>query len=167
MIGMRCTLRGRGWGVGALAALLLVPWPGPPGDVAGQRWPTPVGAVAPRVVDPSTAARPGSLDLVPRDVAARAATVGRARRRHRDPFVAGVLGALLPGLGHMYAGELWRGATVFLVAEGGMITALKAENGTAGGVAGTVGFGAYLFSILDAPGAASRYNERHDRAPVQ
>jgi hypothetical protein len=163
----RRTHRGRAWGIGALATLLLVPWPGAPGDVAGQRRPSPAGAVAPRVDDSNVVGRAPPLDLVPGGVGARAAPVGRAPRRRRDPFLAGVLGAVVPGLGHAYAGEFWRGAAVFLVAEGGMITALKADDHTVGGVSATIGFGAYLFSILDAPGAASRYNQRHDRPPIQ
>ena len=170
---IRSTHRGRAYAAGALASLLLAPWPGPPGTVAAQWRPLPVGAVAPRVASPAAdamlvpVARPAGLTWTGarRRTAPNAAAV--ARRRHRDPFLAGVLGAVVPGLGHAYAGEPWRGVAIFLVAEGGMITALKADDHTVGGIGATIGFGAYLFSIMEAPVAATRFNERHDRPPTR
>jgi hypothetical protein len=166
MAGSRRTHRGRVWGTGAVVALLLAPWPGAAGDAAGQWRPSPVGAVAPRPADSSADGRARPLVLRPGSGSARAAPVGRAPRR-RDPFLAGVLGAVVPGLGHAYAGEYWHAAGIFLLGEGGIVTALKAEDRTVASISGTIGFGAYLFSIMDAPGAASRYNARHERPPVQ
>ena len=171
---IRSTPYGRAYAAGALVAALLVPWPGPAGDVAGQWRPSPVGAVAPRVTSPVSDAEPEWLvrpvDLAWSRARTRAVPDARAvapRRRHRDPFIAGVLSAAVPGLGHVYAGEPWRGTAIFLVAEGGMITALKSNDHTVGAIGATIGFGAYMFGIMEAPLAATRYNEHHDRPTVQ
>jgi hypothetical protein len=138
----------------------LVPWPGSDGTVSGQRPLAPAGAVAARPHPPReryVAVRRPSLPAV---------SPARATRR-RDGFVAGALGALVPGLGHVYAGEPWRGLAVFAVTEGGLVTALKSDDRYVRATAGSLGFGAYLYGIMDAPAAADRYNRRHTERAVQ
>lgn len=104
----------------------------------------------------------------------------RAERLHRDPRIAQVLG-LLPGIGHLYAGEYsrWYFTQVTVVSSLAMGEVfLKSEGCMFGGScsrsskrtdrvlgAGMIALGAWLWisSARDAPRAAARANDRHAR----
>lgn len=106
----------------------------------------------------------------------------RPDRLHRAPGIAQALGVVLPGAGHLYAGEYsrWYFTQVIVVsslATGEMF--LKSEGCTWFGGSCTrsrrrtdrilgaalVGYGAWTWisSARDAPRAAARANERHAR----
>jgi hypothetical protein len=154
----------------AVAMGVLAPWPGLTGTASGQRLPAPVGAVVPgadsaRGID-AAAWRAPQLAIRPATAPATPPTAARAPRR-RDRFVAGALSTFIPGLGHVYAGEPWRGLAVFALAEGGLVTALKSDDRVVRLTAGGVGFGTYLYGIMDATAAADRYNRRHVERAIQ
>lgn len=106
----------------------------------------------------------------------------RTDRLHRDPRIAQVLGVVLPGAGHLYAGEYsrWYFTQVMVVSSlamgemflesegciwfGGSCTRSRRRTDRILG-AGMVGYGAWLWisSARDAPRAAERANERHGR----
>jgi hypothetical protein len=46
----------------------------------------------------------------------------------KSPRTAATVGAFIPGGGHMYAGEFWRGAALFGVSAGSIITAVAVLN---------------------------------------
>lgn len=105
-----------------------------------------------------------------------------SERLHRSPSVARTLGTVLPGAGHIYAGEYSRGYATYLttVASFGMAAMLFILDGCtltfdshscddsrrrwlhrAGGAAGVgVGVWTWVKSARDAPRAARRANER-------
>lgn len=113
------------------------------------------------------------------------AAVGTAAAPYRDPRRARRLGAVLPGAGHVYAGEYFRGYRAWVGTVAGLVMGpavynldnctfsfLSAEPCDPGprwpsrvvGVA-TVGLGAWMWvsSARDAPRAAERANARHRR----
>ena len=118
---------------------------------------------------------------------ARRARLG-ADTLYRDPVSARVLGSIIPGAGHVYAGEYWHGivyyeGTVALVGLGAMTyildectfsslsdkpcTSQPAWPHQAAGVAiMACGVGFWVHSAIDAGHAAERANERHARGHV-
>jgi hypothetical protein len=108
-----------------------------------------------------------------------------ATHLHRNPRRALIIGSVIPGAGHIYAGEYWRGflnyeLTVMTLGAGAMVfivdkctfTFLSTERCNSGpqwphqvlGVA-TVGLGFWQWvkSARDAAHAAERANEKHRR----
>lgn len=81
--------------------------------------------------------------------------------RSRSPVVAGVLAALLPGSGHLYAGRTGDAALSLLV-NGvfafGTYEAAHHENYTAAALLGLFGLGFYLGNVFGAVNAAEREN---------
>ena len=113
----------------------------------------------------------------------------QATSLYRSPRRALILGSLIPGAGHIYAGEYWRGivnyeGTVATIGLGAMtfiadrcmfsfLSASKCDSGPAWphqalGVA-VVGLGlwGWVSSARDAAHAAERANERHRRKTAQ
>ena len=116
-------------------------------------------------------------------------TLPRATSLYRDPHRALILGSLIPGAGHIYAGEYWHGilhyeGTVLTIGAGVMtflmdnctFTFLSTTSCDPGpqwpnqalGVI-VVGFGVWgwISSARDAVRAAERANERHRRKMAQ
>ena len=85
---------------------------------------------------------------------------------HRIPLLAGVLG-ILPGLGHVYAGEPRRGLIVAGVWLGSGMVAFSSANKVVTGTAGVVLIGASVYGIADAALAAERFNRRHARTATK
>ena len=88
-----------------------------------------------------------------------------ASNTHRSPALAGVLGALLPGAGHYYAGDRFR-ARVLLG-----LTVVGANLAISDGVprplsnAGLALLGGtWVASVVDAPRAAIRHNRQQHRS---
>jgi hypothetical protein len=88
--------------------------------------------------------------------------------RGKAPWFAGVLSAILPGAGQVYAGS-WQGAAVSFVLNGVLIgaTVELARNelyfsAAATGLAASV---FYLGNILNAADLAARWNDRASEAP--
>jgi hypothetical protein len=130
--------------VPARFALVSVDFPNPSRGVSGLR-------------DPASAAIPDSVPFVPRSAA-----------------TAFVLSFLIAGGGQIYAGETKKGVLLMLAELGGaglIIHDLTTcdELLTVGcnetkQVAGAVlVLGSWIFSMIDAPGAARRYNEKYAR----
>jgi hypothetical protein len=108
---------------------------------------------------------------------------------YRSPRRALILGSLIPGAGHIYAGEYWRGIgnyefTVMSIGMGAMVfilddcafsflSATRCDSGPqwphqALGVAAVgVGLWRWVSSARDAPHAAERANEKHRRKMLQ
>jgi hypothetical protein len=116
-------------------------------------------------------------------------TNSRAEKPYRNPRRALVLGSLIPGAGHIYAGEYLKGfgtyeltvmsigmGTLVFIADKCMLTFLNATPCKSGaawphqvlGVAVVgVGIWEWISSARDAPRAAERANARHNaRAPA-
>ena len=106
-----------------------------------------------------------------------------AIRHYRDPHLALILGSLIPGAGHIYAGEYLRGAenyagTLGVIGMGAIVFSLdncgldflsdcKPRSNVLNRIVGGVGIGAgiltWISSARDAARAAERTNERHRR----
>ncbi|MBV9880696.1 MAG: hypothetical protein JO180_09380 [Gemmatirosa sp.] len=114
----------------------------------------PVGAVTSGSV--ASAARTASVAPPAADTAARP----------RNPHLAAVLSALVPGAGQAYAGEPGRGLTLLMVAGGGLVLA-RQVHGDAGNVGAIVSMGAYVYAIIDAPAAVHRVARRAARRAAQ
>lgn len=100
---------------------------------------------------------------------------------YRDPHIALVLGSLIPGAGHLYAGEYLRGAEnyagtlgvigmgaiIFSLDDCGLLSDCKHRSHFASRIIGGVGIAAgiltWISSARDAPRAAERTNERNRR----
>ena len=100
-------------------------------------------------------------------------------RPYRDPHRALILGSLIPGAGHIYAGEYVRGAGNYLGTIGtiglgamaialgdcGLLSVCKNDSHVISGVVGGMGIGAgilmWISSARDAPRAAERANAKH------
>jgi tetratricopeptide (TPR) repeat protein len=86
--------------------------------------------------------------------------------RHRElpqksPLVAGVMSALMPGSGHIYAGHYGDGVTAFLLNGlfiAGTVIAVRQENYAVAGVVGVIGLPFYIGNIYGAANAATKYN---------
>jgi len=80
---------------------------------------------------------------------------------HKSPVVAGILSALLPGSGHIYAGHYGDGVTALLLNGlfiAGTVVAVQQENYAVAGVAGVIGLPFYAGNIYGAANAASKWN---------
>jgi hypothetical protein len=104
-----------------------------------------------------------------------------AIRHYRDPHLARVLGSLIPGAGHIYAGEylhgaenyvgtigtIGMGAMVLAIGDCGLVNNCRHDSHFVTGIMGGVGIGAgiltWISSARDAARAAERTNERHRR----
>lgn len=114
---------------------------------------------------------------------ARRARLGTADTLYRDPTAARVFGAIIPGAGHVYAGEYWRGlayyeGTIGILGSGAMVyvldkctftflsdTPCKSPPAWRHQVAGVAimayGVGVWVYSAIDAGRAAERANKRY------
>lgn len=92
-----------------------------------------------------------ALSLLPQD--------GELPRK--SPLAAGILSAIVPGSGHMYAGHYGDGATALLL-NGlfitGTVVALQQENYAVAGVVGVIGLPFYIGNIYGAANAATKWN---------
>lgn len=123
---------------GLLAAQLLVP-----AEARAQR-------VEPAAASAYTGALP-RLEL---------GTLPPATAKAKSRLVAFGLGYLFPGAGHFYAGESWRGANIMGIVVGGFMLAGSTENESTAGNIALTSMVVYLWSMVDAPMAASRQNRR-------
>jgi hypothetical protein len=121
--------------------------------------------------------------------AAPDSTLAPTTSLYRDPRRALILGSLIPGAGHIYAGEYWRGilnyeGTVGTIGVGVMtflvdkcmlsfLSTTKCDSGpqwphqVLGVTLVGLGFWGWISSARDAPHAAERANERHRRKTAQ
>jgi tetratricopeptide (TPR) repeat protein len=79
----------------------------------------------------------------------------------KSPVTAGILSALLPGSGHMYAGHYGDGATALLLNGlfiAGTVVAIQQENYALAGVVGVIGLPFYAGNIYGAANAATKWN---------
>ena len=79
----------------------------------------------------------------------------------KSPLTAGLLSALLPGAGHLYAGHPGDGATSLLLNGlfiAGTVVAVRQENYAVAGVVGAIGLPFYLGNIYGAANAATKWN---------
>ena len=106
----------------------------------------------------ASGASPRAAAQRPEPVAVRAADSAAAK--HRSPLIAGFLG-VLPGVGHVYAGETGRGLTVAGVWFGSGMVMFSGADRVVTSVAAVVNIATYVFSIADAALAAERFNARH------
>lgn len=80
---------------------------------------------------------------------------------HKSPLAAGVLSAIVPGAGHVYAGHYVDGLTSFCLNGlfiAGTIAAVKNENYAEAGVVGVIGLPFYIGNIYGAANAATKWN---------
>lgn len=103
----------------------------------------------------------------------------KMKRRHKNPYVAGVLSFLLPGAGQYYNGEISKGLAMTAVRIIGVAMML---NGTAtnttyyGGyyyqetvatpgywVGLAINVGSFIWSVIDAPVSSGRINRERER----
>jgi hypothetical protein len=142
-----------------LAAALVAVAPGASQRLSAQR-PSPVavrgsfGAVSDSAALAAVLRARGSA-LVVSSVAADSTAAKR-----RSPLVAGFLG-VLPGVGHMYAGETRRGLAVGGIWLGSGLVMFGGADRAVTSVAAVVNIATYVFSIADAALAAERFNARH------
>lgn len=129
-----------------------------PTGAAAQRWTTPAG-----VSRFATRARDGAHSPTPAANVLPVSTEGGGAA-HRSPVIAGALGFLIPGAGHVYAGETRRGWTVFGATMLGAYFALTDGMPTSASVPGSVVFvGGWAFSVADGVLAANRFNRSHQK----
>lgn len=79
----------------------------------------------------------------------------------KSPLAAGILAAIVPGSGHMYAGHYGDGATALLL-NGlfitGTVVAIRQENYAVAGIVGVIGLPFYVGNIYGAANAANKWN---------
>ncbi|MDP1993101.1 MAG: tetratricopeptide repeat protein [Syntrophales bacterium] len=78
----------------------------------------------------------------------------------KSPLVAGVMSALIPGSGHLYAGHYGDGITAFFLNGlfiAGTVAAVRQENYAVAGVVGVIGLPFYIGNIYGAANAATKY----------
>jgi tetratricopeptide (TPR) repeat protein len=79
----------------------------------------------------------------------------------KSPLAAGILSAIIPGSGHVYAGHYGDGATALLL-NGlfitGTVVAFRQENYAVAGIVGVIGLPFYLGNIYGAANAATKWN---------
>jgi TM2 domain-containing membrane protein YozV len=85
----------------------------------------------------------------------------------KNPEIAGTLSVLLPGLGHIYAGEPVKGAVLTGLFGAAIGAAVAVDIGDTPGSIKPAGWlsviaigGVYAYALIDAPFAAQRENER-------
>jgi len=102
-------------------------------------------------VDPRAGNVQTALSLLPQD--------GQLPRK--SPLAAGILAAIVPGSGHMYAGHYGDGATALLL-NGlfitGTVVAIRQENYAVAGIVGVIGLPFYVGNIYGAANAATKWN---------
>jgi tetratricopeptide (TPR) repeat protein len=79
----------------------------------------------------------------------------------KSPLAAGILSAVVPGSGHVYAGHYGDGITsLFLngLFIAGTVMSVKQENYAVAGIVGTIGVPFYIGNIYGAANAATKYN---------
>ena len=79
----------------------------------------------------------------------------------KSPVLAGILSAILPGSGYIYAEHYGDGITAFLINGlfiAGTITAIHQENYAVAGIVGGVGLPFYLGNIYGSANAAKKWN---------
>lgn len=79
----------------------------------------------------------------------------------KSPLAAGILSAVVPGSGHVYAGHYGDGITSFFLNGlfiAGTVMSVKQENYAVAGIVGTIGLPFYIGSIYGAANAATKYN---------
>jgi len=79
----------------------------------------------------------------------------------KSPLTAGILSAIVPGSGHMYAGHYGDGATALLLNGlfiAGTVVAIQQENYAVAGVVGIIGLPFYIGNIYGAANAATKWN---------
>jgi tetratricopeptide (TPR) repeat protein len=79
----------------------------------------------------------------------------------KSPLTAGVLSALIPGSGHMYAGHYGDGVTALLLNGlfiAGTVVAIQQENYAVAGIVGVIGLPFYIGNIYGAANAATKWN---------
>ena len=101
--------------------------------------------------DPRAGRVQTALTLLPQD--------GELPRK--SPLTAGILAAIVPGSGHMYAGHYGDGATALLL-NGlfitGTVVAIRQENYAVAGIVGVIGLPFYVGNIYGAANAATKWN---------
>lgn len=83
----------------------------------------------------------------------------------KSPLLAGTLGFVIPGLGHLYAGEPGRGALTFLTYLGSAVLIAEGPEG-ADGVGGLFFLGSWAFGAVDGALAAYRHNRDGERSAL-
>jgi len=85
----------------------------------------------------------------------------------KNPRLAGALSVFVPGLGHIYAGETAKGGVLTGLFVAGIAAVISADIGDThasirpgGWAAVALVGGVYLYSLIDAPFAAERANDR-------
>lgn len=90
--------------------------------------------------------------------------------KFRDPSVAMAFATYIPGAGHIYAGEILKGSSLFLASAGvtaaGFILSAQAIKNEKSGMAPGLGsaaisFAMYFYSLYDAEKAAQRTNAKN------
>jgi tetratricopeptide (TPR) repeat protein len=79
----------------------------------------------------------------------------------KSPVVAGLLSAVVPGAGHIYAGHYGDGVTSFFLNGlfiAGTVVAIRQENYAVAGAVGVVGLPFYIGNIYGAANAATKWN---------
>jgi tetratricopeptide (TPR) repeat protein len=79
----------------------------------------------------------------------------------KSPILAGIMSAVIPGSGHIYAGHYGDGLTsLFLngLFIAGTVVAVKQENYAVAGIVGVIGMPFYLGNIYGAANAATKWN---------
>jgi TM2 domain-containing membrane protein YozV len=79
----------------------------------------------------------------------------------KSPVLAGVMSAILPGSGYIYAEHYGDGITAFLINGlfiAGTVTAIHQENYAVAGIVGGVGVPFYLGNIYGSANAAKKWN---------
>jgi TolA-binding protein len=78
----------------------------------------------------------------------------------KSPQIAGLMSALIPGSGHIYAGHYGDGVTAFFLNGlfiAGTVAALRQENYAVAGVVGVIGVPFYIGNIYGAANAARKF----------
>jgi outer membrane protein assembly factor BamD (BamD/ComL family) len=79
----------------------------------------------------------------------------------KSPVLAGVMSAIIPGSGYMYAGHYGDGITAFLINGlfiAGTITGIHQENYAVGAIVGGIGLPFYFGNIYGSANAAKKWN---------
>lgn len=79
----------------------------------------------------------------------------------KSPLTAGILSAVVPGSGHMYAGHYGDGVTALLLNGlfiAGTVVAIQQENYAVAGIVGVIGLPFYIGNIYGAANAATKWN---------
>ena len=101
---------------------------------------------------------------VQREVVADSSAFGHARADGRkSPALAGLLGLILPGAGHWYAGEKRGWIATAAYAAGILVMGHMGNTDARGKVGGAMALGALGFGTIDGALAARRFNRKRAR----